>query len=597
MKSTVKKDSTVQAAKADKTPFFQKSNKNPFFLGVSSDTPFFFPTIQPKLSIGQPNDKYEQEADIVAERIVRTSEPVIQKACTECEEELQRQTEEEEEEALQPKLRIQKQLVDEEEEEEVVQPKTTNSNSSASTELANQLQKSHGGGHRLPEKTHSEMNHAFRVDFSNVRVHTNSDAVQMSAELNARAFTHGKNIYFNQNEYQPNSSSGKRLLAHELTHVVQQGKSLPLIQKTDLSNVPQVERRQVQYSRRPIPSSLTGLLNGFFATNPRVAGGATTTNPVDGTVQYSNNIPATPSHADYDVRSGLSNVAGWLLGTTNALSLNQTTSAQMDLTSFGGSNAIYRFTYYDQTSTSGRGRSRQTTTQKFMLIEQRGAAISAPPTVQLPSGNTFTVNNKNFRLGSGWNQTQFNYLAQALGMLNNTVLQLIQGIKFDRGPRVRNSPEAGEYNPTTNTITIRSNAFRTSLSRYGSSFEATRLIMHEIGHALDYVILNRAWERYAQGGSASQLERARSLSGLQYTQGSGGTYEIAESSTNTRYRQAVARDRARAGGRTMPQSVTTYGETNWEENFAEAFSLYITDPNTFQQIRPNTFQYFQGRGY
>src|SRR5690606_1881665 len=56
-----------------------------------------------------------------------------------------------------------------------------------------------------------------------VRIHTGADSVQMNRELGAQAFTHGRDIYFNEGKYNPSSPDGQRLLAHELTHVVQQG--------------------------------------------------------------------------------------------------------------------------------------------------------------------------------------------------------------------------------------------------------------------------------------------------------------------------------------------------------------------------------------
>ena len=63
------------------------------------------------------------------------------------------------------------------------------------------------------------------ADFSNVRIHDDSNAAQMSKDLNAQAFTHGNDIYFNSGKYDTSSSAGQHLLAHELTHTVQQGKS------------------------------------------------------------------------------------------------------------------------------------------------------------------------------------------------------------------------------------------------------------------------------------------------------------------------------------------------------------------------------------
>jgi len=66
------------------------------------------------------------------------------------------------------------------------------------------------------------MDSAFNADFSGIRVHSNSEAGALNRELNARAFTTGRDIFFREGEYNPGSTSGKELIAHELTHVVQQ---------------------------------------------------------------------------------------------------------------------------------------------------------------------------------------------------------------------------------------------------------------------------------------------------------------------------------------------------------------------------------------
>jgi hypothetical protein len=93
----------------------------------------------------------------------------------------------------------------------------------APSSVESSLASSKGGGMGLPEKTRSEMESGFGADFSNVKIHTDSNAVQMSKDLNAQAFTHGSDIYFNQNKYDTGSTAGKHLLAHELTHTIQQG--------------------------------------------------------------------------------------------------------------------------------------------------------------------------------------------------------------------------------------------------------------------------------------------------------------------------------------------------------------------------------------
>ena len=193
--------------------------------GNAQHTPFFQArsqsVIQPKLTINEPGDRYEQEADAMSDRVMRMSDPVsaggdenlvqtkplninsIQRKCTACaeEEKVQRQ-----ETPTKPLMR-----------------KVANGGYTASPQLSSQLNSSKGGGDPLPDKTLASMNQAFSADFSTVRVHTGRQAAEMSQGIQAKAFTHGSDIYFNQGQYSPSSSEGKRLLAHELVHVGQQG--------------------------------------------------------------------------------------------------------------------------------------------------------------------------------------------------------------------------------------------------------------------------------------------------------------------------------------------------------------------------------------
>ncbi|MCK6561694.1 DUF4157 domain-containing protein [bacterium] len=96
----------------------------------------------------------------------------------------------------------------------------------ASSAVEARVSHSRGGGSVLPNDTRAYMEPRFGVDFSQVRVHTGTDAAQMSQDLNAQAFTVGRDIYFGNGKYNPQTSGGQQLLAHELTHVVQQGAAL-----------------------------------------------------------------------------------------------------------------------------------------------------------------------------------------------------------------------------------------------------------------------------------------------------------------------------------------------------------------------------------
>lgn len=110
-----------------------------------------------------------------------------------------------------------------EKEEEILQTKEASGHTPEVTpNFESQINSLRGGGQPLPEPVRDFFEPRFGYDFSHVRVHTSNDAVQMSRELNAEAFTHGRDVYFGAGRYSPGTSSGKRFLAHELTHVVQQ---------------------------------------------------------------------------------------------------------------------------------------------------------------------------------------------------------------------------------------------------------------------------------------------------------------------------------------------------------------------------------------
>lgn len=91
-----------------------------------------------------------------------------------------------------------------------------------------QLRASEGQGQALPEDAQAQMEAHLGHDFSQVRVHADDRAADMNRSLNAHAFTHGQDVYFAQGKYNPQAEEGKKLLAHELTHVVQQSQGVHL---------------------------------------------------------------------------------------------------------------------------------------------------------------------------------------------------------------------------------------------------------------------------------------------------------------------------------------------------------------------------------
>ncbi len=175
------------------------------------------PVIQTKLNIGKSNDKFEQEADTMADKVIGMSNmqvhketqtrALVQRKCSACsqEEEIQKKS-------IADKITP------------LIQMSRTDSGGKgiASTSLTQQINSSKGGGHSMDRGTSGFMENRFGTDFSAVKIHTDSTAIQLSRDLDAQAFTVGNDVYFNEGKYNPSSTSGKHLLAHELTHTIQQ---------------------------------------------------------------------------------------------------------------------------------------------------------------------------------------------------------------------------------------------------------------------------------------------------------------------------------------------------------------------------------------
>ena len=172
--------------------------------------------IQTKPLAGQITPLVQRQVEPEEEELLQTK---LLQCQSEDEEEVQKQPEEEEE-AAQAKF-IQQQ--EEEEEEKILQTKQVRSNTPTSTpKLESRIHSLKGGGQPLPEATRVFFEPRFGYDFKNVWVHTDARAAESARSLNAKAFTTGRDIVFGSGQYTPDTPSGKKLLAHELTHVVQQ---------------------------------------------------------------------------------------------------------------------------------------------------------------------------------------------------------------------------------------------------------------------------------------------------------------------------------------------------------------------------------------
>ena len=193
------------------------------------------PVLQTKLKIGEPNDKFEQEADRVADEVMRMPEPRtletatisgsapptrIQRACPECKEGLsgrpvaiQRMCPECEEELHRQPMEV----------EETVQAKEISCRTPEVTpDVQAQISGLRGSGQPLPGSVRAFFEPRFGRDFGGVRVHTDFRAASVASQVNARAFTVGHHMVFGVGQYAPQDRAGKNLMAHELTHVLQQ---------------------------------------------------------------------------------------------------------------------------------------------------------------------------------------------------------------------------------------------------------------------------------------------------------------------------------------------------------------------------------------
>ncbi len=279
--------------------------------------------IQAKMTVGKPNDTYEQEADRVANTVMRmpdtlvqqpvVQQPVVQKQPEEKKDEkaqafpIQRQTEEKKDEQAQAKLAIgaitplaqrapdekdekaqmlqrapdekdekaqmlqmapdekdeKAQMLQMAPEDEQAQAKgTTDVSPQVAPNVEGRIQSMRGSGQSLPDHTRGFFESRMGYDLSGVRIHADAQAGEVAGHLNAQAFAIGQDVFFNTGRYEPQTHQGKWLLAHELTHTVQQTPSVqqtPTAQRkasTTLSLSPHgVIRRKVGAGGPKAPSS------------------------------------------------------------------------------------------------------------------------------------------------------------------------------------------------------------------------------------------------------------------------------------------------------------------------------------------------------
>jgi hypothetical protein len=318
----------------------------------------------------------------------------------------------------------------------------------------------------------------------------------------------------------------------------------------------------------------------------------------------------------------LTSVLAHLLG--GALPANSTSAVLLDLTPYGGSSRVYRFTHV----VSGDP------PQTSYAIEEVGAAAAEPaapadPTAAFPRGR---FDAHSFSAPSGEREFEA-ILRAAVEMVPDRLLTPIDGVSFRRASTdPHDAAVGGRYDHQAHTVTIYDPGMSQTTARFGDAGAAggavgprLRTVLHELGHAIDEAPLHRTWtaretarqafesafSQYDTGGGnysfpanlQGQFNRlqgaatradtaytgARSLSGHNFDEG-----DTAASATATDFTRAVAAD-----GGVMPTAYaeSTRGEDHHlRETFAEAFSMFITEPQTLRALRPRIHAFFAALG-
>jgi hypothetical protein len=347
--------------------------------------------------------------------------------------------------------------------------------------------------------------------------------------------------------------------------------------------------------------------------SPPGATGARTHGTVAPAPTYGAGIPAT-------LQPVLMSVLGHLLG--GALPQNSTSAVLLDLTPYGGSSRVYRFTHVMSGDPPAPS----------YFIEDIGAEAAAPTapadaTAAFPRGrfdaHSFTApaNDRGFEA----------VIRAAVEMVPDALLTMIDGVGFLRAATdPHDAATGGRYDHQAHTVTIFDPGMSQTTARFGDPGAAggavgprLRVILHELGHAIDEASLRRAWRtretarqavetRFSQyrqddgsysfpgnlQGEFNRMSAAATTADTAYTttrSASGHTFDGGDTAaTATDFTRAVAAD-----GSVTP---TAYAESqrgedhHLRETYAETFAMFIVEPQTLRALRPSVYAYFAGLG-
>ena len=372
--------------------------------------------------------------------------------------------------------------------------------------------------------------------------------------------------------------------------------------------IPEADRKRIKVvSTTTIAPSMIDVANLF-------AKGTTVALPAATAATFSGGVPEK-------LRAGLQNVAGTLSRTMTPppLPIDHTISLALDLGAVGGDYGLYRFTHFTQHAP------RQPATKR-MLVERLGALgmEGLAPSARADAGKRLAAHK--FTFTGQWKDAERDVVRRAITLLPDAQLSPLDGLAFARAPDDPKTKDAGNYGADKHVLTLFDRALAASAVRFGAPGGGVvggdvYDVAHEIGHALDYrayrqgnaavpVALAALRARFGQYESppdsmnfsgfpkSEQAEFNKLLAAFNKAQDAAdkpktesghvlkqGTL-VEDPKAKTDFRTAVVKDGARA---------TDYSDTAWEEAFAEAYALYVTEPVTLRRLRPAAHAFFVKR--
>ena len=521
-----------------------------------------------------------------------------------------------------------------EKKENIIQPKVKDSNNGEVSQLVSatplMLKKSNEnamafGGTKvqrkenstgLPDNLKTGIESLSGYSMADVNVHYNSSK---PTQLNAHAFAQGSDIHLGLGQ--------EKHLAHEAWHVVQQkqGRVLPkkqmkgevavnddsrLEEEADVmgkraleininDNKPQLlaslesnktlQRKSLnkltKRQKLKIKIITKGISMSFKEYFDHKGGRTSKSLATNMKVSFGGNIPTKN-----DFRTDIKSVAKALL--ESELVANSTITIKVDVSKT--EDYVFRFTYIK----------RRVGSKKEIIIEGLGKINSTNFNyIKKEQKKRILDSNIQFKF---FNPSETSKLKKAISLLPDNILNKIKDVTFKKaeGENPQNSEEGGHYNSDKHLIVLYDPVFKKLNNIFESNFgfvdSAIHYIIHEIGHVLDIRPMELAWTK-DNGGSKTR--KATSASGYKWKKPKGKSVYEKIYTIQTAFVKAARKDGVRKERKnvktevntkaTLKGSITSYGNTDWMELYAENYAMFKVNPKLFQQLRPRIYVYFK----